>query len=391
MADPGVVVVGAGAAAVSVVDGLRKHGYEGIATVIGDEAEVPYDRPPLSKQVLAGDWTGERTQLLPGPRLEALGADWIFGERVEALDREARAVTTATGRILEFSELVVATGVQPRRLPNDALEGVHVLRTLADGDRLRGELGPGRKLVIVGAGFLGLEVAATAVKLGVEVDVIEPVEEPLASRLGRQIAARLLALHASRGVRLHTGVSVSALVPDPSGPERVAAVELADGSRFDAHAVLVAIGCAPNVEWLEGSGLDLSDGVVCDEYCSAGPQVWAAGDVARWKHPRLGRHMRLEHRSNASEQGRVVAANILGERTAFSPVPFFWTDHYDVKIQMVGVIPPEAEVSAAVNDLDSDSFVVTFRRRGEDHIVGALGWNAAARMAAFRAEIATHW
>jgi 3-phenylpropionate/trans-cinnamate dioxygenase ferredoxin reductase component len=211
-------------------------------------------------------------------------------------------------------------------------------------------------------------------------------------------------VHRDHGVRVLTGVGVSAFHgarPDPaypflgsSGepaePAPVRAVELADGTSLDADVVLVAIGCAPCVDWLAGSGLELDDGVVCDEYCAAAPGVWAAGDVARWKHVALGRHVRLEHRMNAGEQGHAVAKNILGSPTPFSPVPFFWTDQYDVRIHVWGVVPEDATAQLSEGDADGDSFVVTFREPG-DRLVGVLGWNAAPRLRAYKQQIVETW
>ncbi len=402
-----VVVVGAGAASVAVAEGLRRRGFAGSIAVVGEESIRPYDRPPLSKQILAGTWAPERAVLLSEAREQGLELEWHLGRRASGCDREQGAVLLDDGGSLRYDHLVIATGVTPRTIPSVDLSGVYVLRTLDDALALRARLERGTRLVVVGGGFLGLETAATARMLGAEVTVVEPLDAPLAQRLSAPVAARLVRLHEAHGVRVLRGVGVAALHAASPGPpfpfgeasggepgERrpVRTVQLTDGTVLDADLVLVAIGCRPAVEWLQGSGLILDDGVVCDERCSAGPGVWAAGDVARWLHPRLGRHVRLEHRMNANEQGQVVAKNILGGEEAFAPIPFFWTDQYDARVQVWGVIPHEAEPTVEPGlDLDSDSFVATFRDPGDQRVVGALGWNATRRLPGYRAQIAATW
>lgn len=383
-----VVIVGAGAAGLSVAQSLRGEGYAGRLTLLGDEAELPYDRPPLSKQVLAGSWDPERARLLSEERIHLLQADVLLGARATDLDTGAHEVALSDGSVVGYDALVVATGIQPRQLPGGNPPGTLVLRTMADALGLRRMLSrsPGGRLVIVGAGFLGLEVAATARGLGAEVVVVEPVARPLADRLGSLAAARLLALHQSNGVRVLTGTAVEGVTGhrnadhlERDGPH---SVWLTGGAVLEADTLLVAIGCSPRLDWLQDTGVNVSDGVVCDEFCKAGPDVWAAGDVARWLHPGLGRHIRLEHRTNATEQGRAVALNILGARRPFRPVPFFWTDHFGTKIQMSGFLPAGARRELAEGSLDSDSFVQTFWEA--QTLVGVLGWNAARAMTKFR-------
>jgi NADPH-dependent 2,4-dienoyl-CoA reductase/sulfur reductase-like enzyme len=365
-----VLIVGASAAGISVAGGLRAGGYDGAITLLGEESELPYDRPPLTKQLLSGAWERERTLLLPESRLAALDAQFILGRRAVGLDVPGHTVIADDGTEHPYDALVIATGAAPRTLPTDGLAGVHVVRTLTDALALRRALEPQPRLVIVGAGFLGLEAAATARTLGATVTVVEPLTRPLASRLGDHAADRLLALHEANGVEIHTGVGVARLV----GATAVEAVALTDGRLLPADVVLVAIGCVPCTGWLEGSALTVDDGIVCDEHCSAGPDVWAAGDVARWWHVGAGRHVRVEHRTNASEQGSAVARAILGERVPFDPVPFFWTDQYDVKIQMAGLVGDEPEVVMA-DGATERSFVQLFQDGGT--VTSVLGWNAA--------------
>ena len=380
-----MLIVGAGAAGIGTAAGLRAEGFEGTIMLVGDEEHPPYDRPPLSKHVLAGAWEPERASLFSHGRLAALDLDARFGRRIDSVDLDAGIAITDLDDALPFERLVIATGLRPRRLPESNVPGVHVLRTLDEALELKAALARGVRLAIVGGGFLGLEVAATARKLGAEVTVVEPVAEPLADRIGRLAAARIVALHEDNGVHIRSGLGVRAIETTSDDEPRASGLRLADASFEPADVVLVAIGCAPNTEFLDGSGLELSDGVVCDQYCSAAPAVWAAGDVARWFHPGLGRHVRLEHRMNATEQSNAVARNIVGHPIPFAPVPFFWTDQYDVKIQVAGFIPPGVD-GEMVYDEDG-SFVLLFRDDA-GKTTGVLGWNAAKAMLPFRRELA---
>lgn len=397
---PGVepmVIVGSGAAGLSTAESLRSAGYQGAIQIIGDEQGWPYDRPPLSKQILAGTWLPEKIVIFPQRRIEALDAQFTFGVRATGLEPGQRVLSLSDGRRLAYQDLVIATGVRPRELPHPDLANVHVLRTLAHAQQLRASLlRAERRLVVVGGGFLGLEVAASARTLGAQVTVVEPVPgDPLANRIGPVAAAKLVAMHRANGVRVITGVGVTTLSGDAEAPspyvdsggepdhrQPVRAVQLTDGTVLPADVVLVAVGSNPCVEWLESSGLLIDDGVVCDEYCAAGPNVWAAGDVARWLHRGLDRHVRLEHRTNATEQGRNVAQNILGARLPFQPVPFFWTDHYETKIQLAGTLPHGADSEIVEGDVAGDSFVQTFSVDGA--LTGVLCWNSARRMTAYR-------
>ncbi|TDC67765.1 NAD(P)/FAD-dependent oxidoreductase [Actinomadura sp. GC306] len=364
------MIVGASAAGLTAAEALREKGYDGALTLVGDEPHRPYDRPPLSKQILTGAWEPRRAELRDAEALDGLGAQWLLGRRATGLDTAGRTVRLDGGDRLPYDALVIATGAAPRRLPGGDLAGVHHLRTLDDALRLRGRLLAGPRTVVVGAGFLGCEVTAAARRMGVRVTLVDPLPVPMQRQFGPRIGELVGRLHRDHGAELRTGVGVSRFV---TAAGRVAAVELADGSRLPADLVVVAVGAAPATGWLAGSGLPLGDGVECDAHCRAAPGVYAAGDAASWHHPRFGVRMRVEHRQNATEQGRAVAAEILGERRSFDSVPYFWTDQYDTRIQAYGVFPPDAEPAVLSGDPAGRKFVAAYRRDGR--VVGVLGWN----------------
>ncbi|MFF3850043.1 NAD(P)/FAD-dependent oxidoreductase [Streptomyces sp. NPDC002328] len=357
-----IVVVGASAAGLAAAETFRREGYDGTLTLVGDEPLAPYDRPPLSKQILAAEWEPERLALRTPDALAALDLDLRLGVAATALEPADRTVELADGSALPYDGLVIATGVRPRRLPG---EGAHVLRTLDDALALRERLTPGRRLVVVGAGFLGAEAAAVAWRLGCEVTLLEPAPVPLAHAVGREVGEILANAHLERGVKLRCGVIVTEVTED--------GVRLADGAQIEADEVLVAVGSLPNTEWLAGSGLTIGDGVVCDEYCNAAPNVYAAGDVARWYNPLFGTSMRIEHRTTAAEQGMAAARNLLAApqaRKPFAPVPYFWSDQYDMKIQAYGYLRGHDEVAVMEGDLADIRFVAAYRTG--DRVTGAL-------------------
>ena len=374
-----IVIVGAGAAGYAVAEGLHQNGFTGRLTLIGEETETPYDRPPLSKEVLSGAWEPPRAELISHRRIAPMNPDVVTGVRATAVDVPGHRVELSSGGSLGYDALVVATGITPRRLPHPDAPNIRVLRTLGDSLALRSLIaGKSPRLVIVGAGFLGLEVAATSRRLGADVTVIEPVPgPPLASRVGEVAARRLLAQHESNGARVHTGVGVDTITPTE--------VVRTDGEVHAADVILVAVGSVPRTEWLEGSGLVIDNGLVCDEYCAAGDDVWAAGDVAAWLHVGYGRRMRLEHRTNAQEQGHAVARNIVGAREPFAPVPYFWTDQYDTRVQLAGVIPADAATEIVEGAADGDQFVQTFSVGGS--VAGVLAWNAPRLLAQYRRDL----
>ncbi|WP_432974240.1 NAD(P)/FAD-dependent oxidoreductase [Dactylosporangium sp. CA-233914] len=356
-----VVVVGASAAGLTAAETLRREGYAGTITLIGAEADAPYDRPPLSKQILSSRWEVDRLALRTADQLAALDLDLRLGVLATALDLASRTLLLQSGDRLRYDGLIVATGVRPRRLPG---QGAHVLRTAADAVNLRRRLVPGTRLVVVGAGFLGSEAAAVARELSCDVTMLEPAPVPLAHAVGADIGRVLSLAHVEHGVDLRTGVTVSAVADG--------GVRLADGTLVPADAVLVAIGSLPNTEWLEGSGLTIDDGVVCDEYSAAAPGVYAAGDVARWHNPLFGRAMRIEHRTNAAEQGMAAARNLLNPsaRRPFAPVPYFWSDQYDMKIHAYGHLYGHDAVQVVDGDLTTRRFIAAYHKA--DRLVGVL-------------------
>ena len=328
-----IVVAGGGAAGVAAAEALRAEGFAGSLTLLCGEPELPYDRPPLSKQVLTGTWDAGRTRLREVSHYVDKGIRVVHGI-ASALDLAGHSVQLGDGTRLGYDGLVIATGVRPRTLPTGHdLAGVHVLRGLADTAALRSALEHSSHVVIVGAGFLGMEVCAAARTLGIEVTVVDPLAQPMIRQVGPLVGAAVAELHRAAGVVVRTGVGVADLIGENG---HVTGVRLDDGSALQADCVLVAIGAVPQTEWLAGSGLSLRDGIDCDEFLRAAAGVYAAGDVASWVSPRYRRRVRVEHRMNATEMGTRSAKNLLGAAEPFDPVPYFWSDQYKVKIQVHG-------------------------------------------------------
>jgi 3-phenylpropionate/trans-cinnamate dioxygenase ferredoxin reductase component len=384
-----VVVVGASAAGIAACNGLRTAGFDGEIILVGDETHPPYDRPPLSKQLLRGAVESDGIGFAGARTLADRGVIHRRGSRATGLDQDRAVVEIEGGEELSFDGLVVATGSTPRRLPGQPkASGVHALRTLDDALALRGELAGARSLAVVGAGFIGLEIASTARSLGVATTVIESAPAPLARVLGTDLGARFSELHMSHGVDVRCGVAVTGLrVAD----DRVTGVEL-DGERpIDADVVVVGVGAAAATDWLLGSGLTVDDGVVCDPSLRAAPRIYAAGDVARWEHPRFG-SIRVEHWMTAIEHGRGAARNLAaelagraGEVKPVESVPAFWSDQYDVKVQMVGW-PSGYDEIHEVPQGETGHGVLLGR---EGRLVAVLGWNAPAFVARRRQAVAT--
>jgi NADPH-dependent 2,4-dienoyl-CoA reductase/sulfur reductase-like enzyme len=379
-----IVVVGASLAGLRAAEELRARGFDGTVTVIGDEPHRPYDRPPLSKQVLAGTWSLDRLDLAvtAAGGLDGLDLDWRLGVRATGLDVDGRAVVLDGGERIGFDGLVIATGAAPRRLPGtDHLPGVHTLRTLDDCLAVRADLDAGaHRVVVVGAGFIGSEVAATCRARGCEVTILEALPVPLGRALGDEMGTVMGELHRDHGVDLRLGVGVAGI----EGGERVERVRLADGSTVEADLVVVGIGVTPNTAWLEGSGLALDDGVVCDATTLVAPDIVAAGDVARWPSHRFGELMRVEHWDNAITMGEHAARRLLDDDTpAYDPVPWFWSDQYDRKVQLAGRSSGADEVRVVDGSTAERRFVALYRRG--DRLAGVLAMNRPRLLVGFRA------
>lgn len=335
------VIVGASLAGIRAAEAIRRAGFDGRLTLVGDEPLFPpVDRPPLSKQVLLGAWEPGRAALRVAPGLDA---ELVLGRRAVSLDLRAGRVALDNSRAIGFDGLMVATGSEVRRLPelDSARPGVHYLRSLSDCLALRDRLSAARGIVIVGAGLIGMEVAAGARSLGLRVDVVDLLPVPMDRVAGPHVGRLIRDLHESHGVRFHLGTSVLAAAPG--------SVTLTDGTVLPADAILVAAGARPATGWLVGSGLDVSDGVACDEFGRAvgAESVYAAGDVAAARHPLYGRAIRVEHWTNAATQAAVAGANLAnwllgsGEAVSHDAIPYYWTDQYDWKLQMTGLVGPE--------------------------------------------------
>ena len=375
-----VVVVGASLAGLRAAETLRQHDVAASIVVVGDEIHRPYDRPPLSKKLLSGEWEPDRIHLRQPDVFDDLDVEWRLGNAATALDVSARELTLADGSVLGFDGLVIATGAHPRRLAGQhTFDHVHELRTLDDALQLRGEIAAGgRRVVVVGAGFIGLEAAATAKALGNDVVVLEGASAPLIRGLGAEMGEAIADLHRAEGVEVRCGVLIEGLTEE--------GVRLAGGEVVPADAVVVGIGVTPNTQWLEGSGVRLRDGVVCDAHLNAldvyGETiagVFAAGDVARWPNGLFDEEMRVEHWTNAAEQGALVATN-LGHLASgepyepYEPLPFFWSDQFDHRIQFLGRSAADDEVRVVAGSVADAKFLALFGRDGKLH--GALGVNA---------------
>ncbi|GAA2898667.1 FAD-dependent oxidoreductase [Pseudonocardia halophobica] len=354
-----VAVVGASLAGLATARALRAEGFDGRIVVIGDEEHAPYDRPPLSKEFLSGALSTEDLALTT-PEDAELAADWRLGHRAVALDTAERTVVLDDGERIATDGVVLATGARARALPGPVPAGVHTLRTLDDAVALRSELVPGARMIVVGAGFIGSEIASTAAGLGVEVDVVEaatvPLERPLGAEMGRVCAG----LHAAAGVRLHTGCGVAEIVGSP----RVRAVRLTDGRELPADVVVVGIGAIPNVEWLEGSGVTLDDGVVTDaQGATSTPGVVAVGDCANAHRGYTGSMLRLEHWTNAVQQPVGAVAALFGRVHTPAPhheVPYFWSDQYGRRIQFAGHRTPGCRVEVLEGDPAEADFLARY-------------------------------
>ncbi|WP_167854102.1 NAD(P)/FAD-dependent oxidoreductase [Brevibacterium aurantiacum] len=373
-----VVIVGAGPAGIAAADALRAEGHAGEILIFGEERHAPYDRPPLSKQILAGTWLPEKAQLRSDDQLAAAEVSLHLSVKVASVDVEAHQVTLESGEQVAYDALILASGVTARELPfGHHLEGVHVMRTLDDALSLQINLETSQHLAVIGAGFLGAEVAAVARSLGKEVTMIDPLELPMQNVVGDEVGSMIADLHRHHGVNLELGHGVSS-IEDSSG--RATGVTLDDGRTVPADAALVAVGARPAVDWLRSSSVPLTapndpgaGGVRCDSSGRATDDVWAIGDVAAWWDPTQERYVRVEHRMTANEHARSCARDILGlTPTAPKSLPYFWSDQYDLKLRSFGFPSRQAGFHVIEGDLEDRRFVATYTDES-DRIVGIIG------------------
>ncbi|MGQ4599068.1 FAD-dependent oxidoreductase [Nocardia sp. R6R-6] len=385
-----LVVVGASLAGLRAVETARKEGFRGKIVLIGDEPHLPYDRPPLSKAFL--ERQTEDTTLCDIEGLTGqLGVDLRLGTAATQLDIERKELVTSSGTIV-YDSVIIATGSTARTIEGvSKLGGVHVLRTRDDAVSIRAAIQPGVRVVVVGGGFIGSEVASVCHKLGAEVTIIESAAVPLVRAVGSDMGAMLTTLHRKNGIRTLTGVAVQEVI----GQQNVSAVRLADGSILAADLLIVGIGAVPATAWLEGSGVQLhawDRGVVCDRYLeSSVPDVWAAGDVAHWHNEMFDQSMRLENWTSAGEQGAHAARNALGlGPNVYRTVPYYWSVWYDHRIQFVGV-PDADEVRVCSGSVEEGRLLALYRRGSR--LVGALTINESRRIMKLRTMIAapTTW
>lgn len=380
-----LLIVGASLAGLRAAQAARKAGFEGDLVVLGDEAHLPYTRPPLSKEVLAGEHPVERVNL----PCDTLEAEWRLEVSAAKLDRSRRRVVLSDGEEVEYDRAILATGSRPRRWPGPGaeLEGVHVLRSLEDALALRAEFDQRPRVAIVGAGFIGCEVAQTARKEGLDVTLIDIAPTPMLP-LGPELGRWCAELHREHGVDLRLGNGVSALL----GDGRAEAIELTNGERVEADVIVVGLGALPNTEWLGGSGLELDPGIVCDATLTAvgAPDVLAAGDIVSWPHPLAdGETVRVEHWTVAAEQGQLAGRNVLvapDERKPYDAPPYFWSDQYDVKIQSLGFPARGERIELLESSPDQRRRVFAAERDGR--LVGVIAINAARRLGYYRLALA---
>jgi NADPH-dependent 2,4-dienoyl-CoA reductase/sulfur reductase-like enzyme len=361
-----VVVVGAGVAGIRATETLRQNGYDGALTVVGAERHAPYHRPPLSKKLLSG--RVHRAGIDMAPQFDT-DARMLRGATAAWLDMSARTIQVrddGQNLSLSFDGLVIASGARPRAWPGGPTpDGVLLLRTVEDCLAIRERLGSRPRIAVVGGGFIGAEVAATCRLMGLDVALIEKAASPMLAALGKELAPRWAELHRQHGVDLRVGVGVDGFV----GNGHVEGVRLTDGSQVPADVVIVGLGVTPATDWLKGSGLRLDDGVVCDATGAAEgcDDVVAAGDVARWWHPLYERHLRTEHWDDAGRQGAAAARTLLAgpdRAEAFDMVPYFWSDQYDIKVQMIGTPSDYDAIEIVEGDADGWEFVAAYGRGG---------------------------
>jgi NADPH-dependent 2,4-dienoyl-CoA reductase/sulfur reductase-like enzyme len=365
----GVVIVGASLAGLTTAEALRAEGYAGRVTLIGEEDRAPYNRPPLSKQVLSGAWSIEQTTMRDATQLDEIGVLHLRGRRASGVDVEAHTVTVG-GERLPYDHLVAATGVVARRLPNPRrLRGIHSLRTADDALRLQQDLLGSGRVAVVGAGVLGCEIASAARSSGRDVTLIGRASGVRFGRTGEHLSPMIAQLLQDNGVRMRMGVDVV----ETEGRDTVSTVRLSDGSLVPADLVIGAIGCTPVVDWLSGTGIDISDGVLCDADGVAAPDLYAVGDVARWVDPLTGLADRVEHQATAIERANAVARLIATGERSEAAAAFFWSEIFGNRILVHGRLDPTLPLTVLAGDPADRRFVGATIR--DDRPTGLVGWN----------------
>jgi len=381
-----IVIVGAGHSAGQAVLSLKQKKFDGRLTLIGEESWYPYQRPPLSKKFLAGELPAERLFFKPQDFYDDPRITVLLGRKVTRIDRESSVVVTDDGREHAYDGLIIATGGRPRRLaiPGVDLAGIHYLRGIDDVNRIREDMSAGSRIAIIGAGYIGLEVAAVTRQLGMDVTVIEMEERVMSRVVSPELSTYYQNVHTAHGVRIMLSTGVVGF----SGQQRVEGVMLGNGDTLETDLVVVGIGIAPNIELAEACGLDVGDGIVVDDHCRTNdPAVFAVGDCAWHPNALLGTSLRLESVHNAVEQAKTAAANICGEDVAYAQVPWFWSDQYDLKLQIAGVSRGYDE-AVIRGDPAVNAFSCIYLRGGELIAVDAV--NAPRDYIQCRSLIADH-
>jgi len=381
-----VVIVGAGHGAGQVAATLRQKHFTGQVTLVGEEPWYPYQRPPLSKKYLAGEMTAERLYFKPPSFYDDPGTCVQLNTRVAAIDRNRRKISTDDGDSLDYTHLVLATGSRPRKLGlrGANLAGIHYLRSIDDVNAIRGEMGSGKRVVIVGAGYIGLEVAAVTAQLGFDVTVIEMEDRVMSRVVSPRLSTFYQDLHTERGVKLKLSTGVRSF----SGDRRVDSIITDSGESLPADIVIIGIGIMPNVELAAESGLEVSNGIVVDDHCrTIDPDIYAIGDCTWHPNALLGFHLRLESVHNALEQAKTAATNICGNDVAYAQVPWFWSDQYDLKLQIAGLSQGYDQVVMRGNPNDR-SFACLYLRDGQLISVDAV--NSPKDFMQSKALIAAH-
>jgi NADPH-dependent 2,4-dienoyl-CoA reductase/sulfur reductase-like enzyme len=392
-----IAIVGASLAGLRAAETLRSEGFDGRLILVGSETRLPYDRPPLTKEILRGQWDEDRIGLRRAP-WEELDLDMRLGRTAVRLRPEARTLELDDGATIAYDGAIIATGASARRLPNQPdMDGLFTIRSLDDALALREALENGPRVAVLGAGFIGAEIAASARAMGCEVTMIDMEAAPMVRGLGLELGGIAGTLHRDNGVELRLGVGAAKI----EGASSVEGVALTDGSLIESDVVVVGIGVSPNTQWLADSGIALNDGVLCDQTCATSvDNVVAAGDVARWRHPHYDEPVRFEHWTNAVEQAVHAAKRLLHGPSvgAFAPIPLFWTDQFGVKIQVAGTVGATDEVCVVEGDPAKYRFaalvrrgsklggVVTFRRarlfiKYSQMIADGLTWDEALEAA----------